>query len=114
MPEQPVILVKAYDLTLWMARKAERFRRPHRSVGDRIVNESFNLLEDLVSASYGRNRVASLDRAQHRINLLRFQLRMAKDLGLLNADSYGFASESLDEVGRMAGGWRKAASTQPA
>ena len=31
----------------------------------------------------------------------------------MNIDSYGFSAENLDEIGRMVGGWRKAAVPQP-
>jgi hypothetical protein len=35
---------------------------------------------------------------------------MAKDLQLLSVDSYGFCAENIEEIGRMVGGWRKAAT----
>jgi len=34
---------------------------------------------------------------------------LAKDLKLLGVEPYGFASEKMEELGRMIGGWRKAA-----
>jgi hypothetical protein len=32
---------------------------------------------------------------------------MAKDLRMLNLSGYEFASQGLDEIGRMTGGWWK-------
>ena len=105
--------MKSYDFTLWLLAKVERFPRSHRfTVGDRLATESLQLLEDLLSASYGRERLPSLDRAQHRLNLLRFLLRLAKDLRLFTVESYGFACDGVDEMGRMAGGWRRSVGTK--
>jgi len=69
----------------------ENFPRSYRfSVGDRLVQGILDLLL--------------------RLNRLRFLLRLAKDLNLLNVDSYGHAAERVEEIGRMVGGWRKASA----
>ena len=34
-----------------------------------------------------------------------FQMRLAKDLQCLKVKSYAFASTSIDEIGRLIGGW---------
>ena len=41
------------------------------------------------------------------VNRIRYLVRLAKDLRLINIDSYEFAAKAMDEVGRMAGGWLK-------
>jgi len=86
----------------------ERFPRTHRyPLGGRIADTALDLLEALLAAAYGSRRAIALERAQHRVNTLRFLLRLAKDLRLLAANGYGHASERLEEIGRMVGGWRK-------
>jgi len=78
----PVVVQKAYELSVWLIRKVENFPRSYRfSVGDRLVQGDLDLL-----------------------------LRLAKDLNLLNVDSYGHAAERVEEIGRMVGGWRKASA----
>ena len=42
------------------------------------------------------------------IEKLRFLCRLAKDLGHLDERRYEYAARSLDETGRLIGGWRKA------
>ena len=39
------------------------------------------------------------------LEVLRFQMRLAKDLQCLQTHSYGFATKSIDEIGRLVGGW---------
>ncbi len=106
--QTPIAVVKAYDLVLWLVPKVEKFARPYRfTVGDRTVNLALDLLLLLVEAAYTRDKAEVLDRANRRANGVRYLLRLAKDLRLLTLDSYGFAAERLDEIGRMLGGWQK-------
>ena len=63
----------------------------------------------LVEAAYAGQKEGLLGEANGRVNRTRYLLRLAKDLKLLSLDSYGFAAERLDEIGRMVGGWRKVA-----
>ena len=41
------------------------------------------------------------------LEILRFQMRLAKDLQCLKVESYGFAAKAIDEIGRLVGGWLK-------
>ena len=38
---------------------------------------------------------------------MRYLVRLSKDLRLMNLKAYEFASQGLDEIGRMTGGWWK-------
>jgi len=113
--EEPAIVVtKAYDLVLWLLPKAETFSRSYRfSVGERVVAYSLDLLLALVEASYTSNKAALLQQANGKVNGLRYLLRVAKDLRLLTVDSYAFAAERLEEIGRMVGGWQKSVARRP-
>ena len=44
---------------------------------------------------------------------MRFQMRLAKDLQCLKTDSYGFAARSIDEIGKLVGGWLKSTGAKP-
>jgi hypothetical protein len=106
--ELPVVVGRAYDFSFWLIQKVEHFPRSYRfSVGDRLVAGAIDLLLRLVDAAYARDKAGILTEVNGMLNRLRFLLRLAKDLKLLTLDSYGHASESMEEVGRMAGGWRK-------
>jgi len=109
--EPAVVVGKTYDLVLWLLPKVENFARSYRfSVGDRLVGHGLDLLLALVESAYAANKLGPLQHANGRVNGLRYLLRLAKDLNLLSVDSYGFAAEKLDEIGRMVGGWQKAAA----
>lgn len=107
--EAPPAVQKTYEFVLWLVKKVENFPKSYRfTVGDRLTTAGLDLLTSLVEAAYSRQKQTHLDLASGKVNAIRYLLRMAKDLHLLSIDSYGFSAESLDEVGRMVGGWRKA------
>ena len=62
-------------------------------------------LETLIAAKYTRQRSELLEKANLGLEILRFQLRLAKDLQCLRTKSYGFAAKAIDEIGRLVGGW---------
>ena len=70
--EPAIVVGKCYDLTLWVLQKVEKFPRAHRfTVGDRLVQESLDLLLLLVEAAYRSKKAATLDAAQRKINGVR-------------------------------------------
>ena len=103
------IVQKTYETAQWLVLKAARFPKTHKfTLGDRIAGRALDLLETLAGAAYARQgRTDLFDRADRQISGLRYLLRMAKDLKLVSIDGYGHGSESLEEIGRMLGGWRK-------
>ena len=81
--EELVVITKAYDLILWSCNHTSKFPRNHRFVlGERIERNLHDLLE-----------------------ILRLQMRLAKDLQCLKVESYGFAAKAIDEIGKLVGGW---------
>ena len=107
-----MVITRAYDLVLWSCHHTGRFPRSHRFVlGERIERRLYDLLETLIQARYTRDRQALLRQANLSLEVLRFQMRLAHDLQCLRTQSYGFASELLQEIGRMVGGWLKASGT---
>ncbi len=107
--EELVVITKAYDLILWSCRHTGKFPRNHRFVlGERIERNLYLLLETLIKAKYTRNRQEYLHQANLLLEILRFQMRLAKDLQCLKVESYGFAAKAIDEIGKLVGGWLKA------
>jgi len=109
MADTPVVIQKAYEFNLWIVQKVGSFPKSYRfSIGDRLIDGVINLLMRLVDAAYTREKEPILTEVNQMLNRLRYLLRMSKDLHLLTVDSYGFAAEKVEEIGRMVGGWRKA------
>jgi hypothetical protein len=70
------------------------FPRQHRFVlGERLEHNLYDLLETLIQAKYSRDRKSLLEAANLKLEILRFQVRLAKDLQCLKTNSYGFAAE---------------------
>jgi hypothetical protein len=106
--EPAVVVLKVYDLLLWLLPKAEKFPRSFRfSVGERLVGAGLDLLIMLVEAAYTSDKAQLLEAANRKTNALRYLLRLAKDLRLMNLDSFAFAAQRLEEIGRMIGVWQK-------
>ena len=106
--EELVVITKMYDLILWSCNHTGKFPRNHRFVlGERIERNLYDVLETLIEAKYSRVRTPLLQHANLRLEILRFQIRLAKDLQCLKVESYGFASRAVDDIGRLIGGWLK-------
>ena len=116
MQEPALVVTRAYDLTLWLFQKVESLPRSHRVLlGDRTVKSGLEILPVLlVRAAYlpshSPRKAELLDRANLETNALRYLLRISKDLRLISLDSYTFASQRIEEIGRMTAGWRKSLS----
>ena len=103
-----IVITKTYDLILWSCNHTGRFPRQHRFVlGERLERNLYDLLETLIQAKYQRERAPLLDAANLKLEVLRFQMRLAKDLQCLKVSSYEFASQAIEEIGRLIGGWAR-------
>ena len=102
------IIQDFYDFMLWMIGHIEKYPRHHRySLGSAMENRMQKILELLLKAKYHREKKVILNDVNIELEILRFQLRLSKDLKVLSVKSYGFGSNSLLEVGSQAGGWLK-------
>ena len=109
--EEPAVVVqRAYDWVLWVIPKAEKFPKSYRfTLGETLVRSSMELLLHLVDATYQSRNGASLGAAAREVNRIRYLVRLAKDLRVINIDGHEFAAKAIDEIGRMTGGWLKSA-----
>jgi hypothetical protein len=109
MVEELKVITDFYELMLWMIRHVERFPRHHRySLGIAIENRLQVLLSLLLRARFSRERRALLDEVNIELDVLRFQVRLAKDLNVLAATSHGHAVKLMLGIGVQVGGWMKA------
>lgn len=107
------VITKAYDLILWSCHHTSKFPRNHRFVlGERIERNLYDVLELLIRAKYTKQRQELLEQANLVLEILRFQIRLAKDLQCLTVESYGFAAKAIDEIGKLVGGWLKSSGNK--
>ena len=73
-----LVITKMYDFILWSCKHIGKFSRNHRFVlGERLERSLYDLLETLIEAKYSRGRLPLLQRANLRLEILRFQMRVA-------------------------------------
>ncbi len=103
--EPGIVVQKAYDWSLWIIPKVEKFPKSLRfSIGQNLVTSSIELLMNLVDATYQSRNSGSLGAAVREVNRTRYLLRLAKDLRTLNLDL-----DALEiAVGSRASGRRRA------
>jgi hypothetical protein len=66
-----------YQFVIWLARTVEKFPKTHKfTVGDRIHGVALDVLEALIEATYSRDRMQHLRRANLGIEKHRFLLRL--------------------------------------
>jgi four helix bundle protein len=107
-------LEAAYRFILWLVPTVEKFPRSQKFLlGDRIQGAALDVLERLIEATYTKERARLLASANLGIEKLRFLFRLATDLRYLDQRRYEHAARSLDEIGRLIGGWRKAHDAAP-
>ncbi len=93
----------------WLIPTVEKFPRTQKFLlGDRIQSTALDVLEQLIDATYGRERAGALRAANLGIEKLRHMMRLAFDLRHLDERRYEYAARELDTIGRRIGAWRKA------
>jgi len=98
-----------YQFMLWVVPTIDDFPRARKFVlGDRIENAALDVLDSLIAATYSRGRDQYLADANLGLERLRFFMRMSQELRLIDMKRYEFAARSIDDIGRMVGGWTKA------
>jgi hypothetical protein len=112
MADEMVILTRTFDLLDWLLPKAERFPRVYRAtVTQRLMDAALDFQEALFDAHSqgGSTRQKHLRQADAALNKLRLYLRLAHRWRWLNDGQYQHVSGRVAELGRLLGGWLKAA-----
>lgn len=73
----------------------------------RCENTILDVIETILKA--GREskieKLPTLEHGSLKLNLLRVLIRLLKDVKAINIKKYSSLEESIDEIGRMLGGW---------
>ena len=106
--EELPIIRAFYDFVVWINPKIAKFPRDHRfTLGERMENQLYDILENLLRAKYRRDRKALLEEVNLGLEIVRFQIRLAKDFRCLPLKSYGQAVSRITDIGRQVGGWQR-------
>jgi|GEM_PF-508603 len=102
-------LEAGYQLLLWLTPAVEKFPRSYKfTLGDRTMATAVEALDHLIAATYARDRLHRLSAANLALERLRFFMRLATDLRIIDLRRYEHAARLIDETGRLVGGWMKA------
>jgi hypothetical protein len=107
----PEVLVKWYDYAKWVLERVEGFPKSQRFVlGQRLANQVMDVLGLLVEAAYSREKGGVLAEVNRQMEVVRWTVRMCKDRNLLSGSQFEHSARSLNECGKMVGGWWKQAA----
>ena len=108
MSRELKVIADFYDFMLWTIKHTEKFPRHHRySLGVSIEDRLQKLLGLFLRAKYSRDKTDVLNEANLELEILRFQMRLAKDLKVLPVKSHGYAAKLTKSIGSQIGGWLK-------
>ena len=108
MKELPIIQ-KTYDLIKWYIPILNRLPKAHRfALGERIVNNLYDLLEELIRTRYAKSDKSSrLQSVNTQLDILRYQTRLLYDFQLISVQRYKYINQQLNDLGIELGGWIK-------
>jgi len=98
---------------LYLGQRIEKFPRHHRySLGVAMENRLQTILALLLRAKTTAQKRDCLVDTNIELEVLRFQMRLAKDLQALPTKSHGHAAKLMQAIGAQVGGWLKSRSTR--
>ena len=99
---------------MWYGYRDHIPKKSRYTLGDKIDSRFIKTLELLYIASYqgAIEKVSTLQEAVLGLDTLKFFLRIAWEIHVLDDKKYATLSEGLQEVGRQVGGWRKGIQTK--
>lgn len=107
-PDGPNVITKTHDLIEWFMPAISKFPRNQRyTLGERLENNLFDVLELLIQANYHKEKLDKLKSANIKLEVVRHLVRICHKLYLLDLRRYEFVSRNIDEIGRLIGGWIK-------
>jgi hypothetical protein len=107
-PDIP-LFTKLYELYSSISSSLSSFPKTQRyTLGGRIEQTIIDLLELLFSIPLATNRLIILKQMSVKTDLLKTLLRLAKDTHALSTGRYLELQTSLQEIGKMLGGWIRA------
>jgi len=114
IPDTP-LFVKTHDFNVWLLSHTRRFPKHFRyTLTQRLESLALEFEELLLMANVyrGSERKKWLQQADGVLLCLRVRLRYTLDFELLTSRQIQFATQCLDELGRLLGAWFKGTDRQ--
>jgi len=86
----------------------EKYPKNQRYVFGKYFEEKLlNILEDLIRGYYQKDKLAILNQINVDLDVIRYFIRLSRDLKLITVKQYEYAIGILLDIGRQLGGWIK-------
>ncbi len=108
--KQSPIFIKSYETMVWLMNHTKKFPKNQRFLmAKRMEEASLDFYEQLNRAARRKDVGVgkALSEADEVLANLKMYNRLCKDLKLLSFNQYEYLAASLDEIGRLLGGWKK-------
>jgi len=106
MPAKENLLTLTDDFLVWFLPKLEKFPRNYKFLfGERLVGIQLDLLEELIEAYYGKDKLPRLRAANVELEKLRHLLRVSTEMKFLSLRQLEYATRALEKIGSLLGGW---------
>lgn len=106
--EELSVIQRTRDLIFWTVPMVNRLPKSFKySLGDRLVETLFEMLETLIEAKYAKSKIDSLNSANVRLDVVRAHMRLLLDFKLIDGRRFFHASELIYNVGVEIGSWLK-------
>jgi len=105
------IFQKVYELYKLLYQYVATFPKKDRyTLGQRVENSLLDFMESVILASQLSKieKLPILQKASIKLDVLKVLIRLSKDLKVLDNKKYLILESTIQEIGRMLGGWIKA------
>ena len=97
-----------YDLILEIHKRVDNFPRVHRySIGEKIKNIGFDLLDLIIKANSEKDKASYLQQAEDVFERLKIYIRLCFDLKIIGRKGFEFLSKKMDEIGSQLNNWKE-------
>lgn len=101
------LFVHWYKTVDWILSTVERFPKNARfSMASRMADACLDTLMLIIDAIYRKDRLTVLDEINLLLEKQRVLFRLSFERRYISTRQYEFIAASIDEAGRMTGGWR--------
>lgn len=98
----------SYDFMVHVFEQIRHFSRDYKfTLGQRLQNETIDLLTHIYRANSHEQKAAILQKAMANVEVIRLFLRLSKDLKLVNIPHFADLNEKLENISKQLSGWHK-------
>ena len=97
-----------YSLVLLLFQYTKEYPKEYKySLGEDIRRDSVVLVRSIYRANRAYEKSPELERFLDDFEVLKFEIRLSKDLHLLSVGHFGEISALMDTIGKEINGWKK-------